>query len=231
MMIIRNILFYLGVIPATVFFTLLTTMVFFAPFKVRYFIATRWSHFVIFWAKITCGLNFRVEGRENLPKQGAIVVCNHQSTWETLFMQVLLPTQSWVLKKELLFIPFFGWGLYLIEPVAIQRGKLNSLSQLLQQGGERLKKGRFVVIFPEGTRVAANRLGKFSRSAAALAEATQAPIVPIAHNAGVFWPRGLFIQKSGTIVVRIGPAISPKGKNATETNELARGWIEANLPK
>lgn len=231
-MMIRNFLFYLGVIPATIIFTLLTTLIFFTPFKVRYFMATRWSHFLIFWAKVTCGLSYRVEGVENLPKHGgAIIVANHQSTWETIFMQVLLPYQSWVLKRELLFIPFFGWGLYLIEPIAIRRKQFNSLPELIEQGSKRLKQGRFVVIFPEGTRVAANTLGKFSRSAAALAEATGALVVPVAHNAGQFWPRGIFIQQPGTVEVRIGPVIDPKGKSTTEVTQLARKWVDEHLPR
>lgn len=229
-MMFRNVVFYLGVIPATVFFTLLTTCVFFAPFKVRYFTATTWSRFVIFWAKVTCGISYRIEGRENLPKESAIIVSNHQSTWETLFMQVLLPVQSWVLKRELLFIPFFGWGLYLIEPIAIRRNKLNSVSELIRQGTHRLQQGRFVVIFPEGTRVAAKHLGRFSRTAAALAESSHFPIVPIAHNAGHFWPRGFFIRRPGVITVRIGPAISPEGKSVTELNDVTRQWIQTHLP-
>lgn len=231
MMILRNIIFYLGVIPVTIVISLVTTLIFFAPFKVRYFVATRWSHFVVFWAKFICGVSYQIEGLENLPKRNAIIVSNHQSTWETLFMQVFLPVQTWVLKRELLFIPFFGWGLYLIEPIAIRRGRLNSISQLIEQGAQKLKQGRFVVIFPEGTRVAANRLGKFSRSAAALADATQTMIVPIAHNAGKIWPRGFFIKQPGTITVKIGPAISPQGKTTTEINDLARSWVETNLPR
>lgn len=230
MMKFRNFIFYLGHISVMIVCALLTVLFFFAPFRMRYFIATSWSRFVIFWAKLICGLSYKVEGRENLPKNGAIIISNHQSTWETLFMQVLLPVQSWVLKRELLFIPFFGWGLYLIEPIAIRRNKLNSISELIEQGTKRLKQGRFVVIFPEGTRVAANHLGKFSRSAAALAEASQFPVVPLAHNAGKFWPRGFFIKRPGTVIVRIGPIIDPKGKTATEINDLARNWIATNLP-
>jgi len=230
MMPIRNFVFYLGSITVMILCVMLTLVFCFAPFKVRYYITTFWSRFVIFWAKLTCGLSYKVEGHENLPKKSAIVISNHQSTWETLFMQVLLPVQTWVLKRELLFIPFFGWGLYLIQPIAIRRNKLNSVSKLIHEGTLRLKQGRFVVIFPEGTRVAANHLGRFSRSAAALAEASQFPVVPIAHNAGKFWPRGFFIKRPGTVIVRIGPMIDPKGKTATEINDLARNWIAAHLP-
>ena len=229
-MMIRNVLFYLAVIPATFFFTLAGSLLFWAPFKVRYRVITAWSHYFIFCAKILGGLRYRVEGLENLPSTHAIVLSNHQSMWETIFMQVLLPPQTWVLKKELFYIPLFGWGLALLEPIAIHRKQFNSAKELMTQGIERLKKGRWVVIFPEGTRVAPNTVGRFSRSAAALAEASQVPVVPIVHNAGAFWPRGFAIKRSGTIVVKIGPMIDSKGKTAIEINDLARDWIAAHLP-
>lgn len=230
MMILRNIIFYLGNITVMILAALCTVSLFFMPFSIRYRVATSWSRFVIFWAKWAGGLSYTVHGKENIPQNGAIIISNHQSTWETLFMQVLLPVQSWVLKRELLFIPFFGWGLYLIEPIAIRRNQLNSITQLIEQGTKRLKQGRFVVIFPEGTRVAPGHLGRFSRSAAALSEASQFPVVPLAHNAGEFWPRGLWIKKTGNITVNIGPVIDPKGKTVTEINEAARNWIKENLP-
>lgn len=224
-MLIRNILFYLGLIPATLLFTILGTAMFFFPFKIRYYLITRWSHFFIFWAKTTCGLQYSVEGLDNLPKTPAIVFSNHQSMWETIFMQVLLPPQTWVLKKELFYIPIFGWGLALLEPIAINRKDFNSVKELIRQGKQRLEKNRWVIIFPEGTRVAPTIKHRYSRSGAALAEATGFPVVPIAHNAGLFWPRGFFIKKSGTIRLIIGPIIDPKGKTATDINALAEEWI------
>lgn len=226
MMILRNILFYTGIAPVTIFLTLLGSLLFFMPYKVRYRIITAWSYFFIFWARVTCGLRYKVTGRKNLPKQNAIIFSNHQSMWETIFMQVLLPYQAWVLKKELLSIPVFGWGLALIEPIAINRKSMNSVKELIRQGKKCLQKGRWVVIFPEGTRVAPGKDHRFSRSGAALAEATHYPIVPIAHNAGLFWPRGFLIKKSGTIQVKIGPIIHSKGKSAAEINKEAELWIK-----
>jgi len=231
-MLIRNLFFYLGLTPATLFFTLLGSLFLFFPFKVRYYLVTRWSHFFIFWAKFTCGLKYSVEGLENLPKTTAIILSNHQSMWETIFMQVLLPEQTWVLKKELFYIPIFGWGLALLEPIAINRKDFNSVKELIRQGKERLERNRWVIIFPEGTRVAPNIKHRYSRSGAALAEATGFPIVPIAHNAGLFWPRGFFIKKPGTIKMIIGPVIDPQGKTTTEINHLVETWIRnkvANL--
>lgn len=228
-MLFRNFLFYLGLIPATILFAILGTLFFFLPFKQRYYLITRWSHFFIFWAKITCGLRYRVTGKKNIPKQNAIIFANHQSMWETIFMQVLFPAQCWVLKKELLKIPVFGWGLALLDPIAIDRKQFNSVKALIQQGKERLQKGRWVVIFPEGTRVAPQVTRAYSRSGAALAEATGYSILPIAHNAGCYWPRGFFIKKSGTIQVVIGSAIETKNKTASALNAEAERWIRETL--
>jgi 1-acyl-sn-glycerol-3-phosphate acyltransferase len=228
-LIFRYFLFYLGLVPATILFAILGTLSFFLPFKLRYYLITRWSHFFIFWAKITCGLRYKVTGKENIPAQNAIIFANHQSMWETIFMQVLFPTQCWVLKKELLRIPVFGWGLALLDPIAIDRKQFNSVKALIQQGKERLQKGRWVVIFPEGTRVAPHMNRPYSRSGAALAESTEYPILTVAHNAGMYWPRGFFIKKSGTIQVVIGPLIEAKEKTAYALNAEAEHWIKNTL--
>ncbi len=227
-MILRNILFYLGVIPVTIFLASIGWILFFTPFSFRYWLITRWSHFFIFWSKRIIGLQYSVTGAENIPKKNAIVLSNHQSAWETVFYQVLLPTQTWVLKKELLYIPFFGWGLALIEPISINRREFNSVKALIKQGKKRLDAGRWVIIFPEGTRVPVGGHQRFTRSGAALAEASQYPILPIAHNAGLFWPKGFFIKKPGTIQVKIGPLIDPKDKTVAEINDEAEKWIREN---
>ena len=229
--IIRNFFFYLGLVPATILFTVLGLTFFFLPFQPRYYIITLWSHFFIFWAKVTCGLRYKVHGLEHLKPlpPAALVFSNHQSMWETIFFQVLFPPQSWILKKELLSIPVFGWGLALLEPVAIDRKHFHSVKALITQGKKRLEANRWVIIFPEGTRVAPNAHRKYSRSGAALAEATQYPIIPVAHNAGKFWPRGFFVKRSGTIQVFIGPLIDTKGKTSTEINEEVETWIRAKV--
>ncbi len=225
----RNFLFYLGLVPVTILFAILGTLFFFLPFKSRYYLITRWSHFFILWAKITCGLRFVVTGKEHIPTQNAIILANHQSMWETIFMQVLFPPQCWVLKKELLKIPVFGWGLALLDPIAINRKQFNSVKTLIEQGKKRLEKGRWVVIFPEGTRVAPHTMRAYSRSGAALAEATGYPILPVAHNAGLYWPRGFFIKKPGTIQVAIGSPIKTTNKTAATLNQEAEHWIRQTL--
>ncbi len=231
-MLIRNILFYMGIVPATLLFAIIGLSFFFLPYRARYYCITRWSHFFIFWAKISCGLRYSIQGLEYLKNhhRPAIVLSNHQSMWETVFMQVLLPTQTWILKKSLLNIPFFGLGLRLLEPIAIDReDKQNTIKQLNTQVAERLSQGRWVVLFPEGTRVAPHTHHRFSKSGATLSKATGYPIIPIAHNAGLFWPRGFRIKKSGTIQVVIGPAITPDNKEIADIHEAAESWIRAQL--
>lgn len=225
MMLLRNILFYIGIIPALLFFFGWGFAFFWSPVLWRYRIMSTWSRFFIFWAKVTCGLKYQIEGLNNLPKENAIVFANHQSTWETMFFQVLLPPQCWVIKKELLYIPVFGWGLALLDPISIQRKDLFSIKVLLREGIKRLRTGRWVIIFPEGTRVPVGETKAFSRTAAALSHASKKPLVPIAHNAGEFWPKGMMIRKPGTIRVAIGPFIDPHNKKVTEIHELAEDWV------
>lgn len=227
---LRSILFFLVQAISAIFFFILGSLLFFCPFIIRYRVITGWSHFTIWWAKRCCGIHYEISGLENLPPQNAIVLCKHQSAWETLFLQVLLPPQSWVLKKELLYIPFFGWGLALLEPIAINRSqKSSALKQLLAQGKQRLAEKRWVVLFPEGTRVAPGQVGRYSRSGAILAKESGFPVVPIAHNAGVFWPRNAFIKKPGIIKVVIGPSIDPQHCSIDEIQQKAQDWIENTM--
>ncbi len=225
----RSIVLFVGQAIAAMIICVIGFFLFPLPYIVRYRFITLWSHFVIWWARIVCGIRYDIQGLELLPHENAIVLCKHQSAWETLFLQTLLGPQTWVLKKQLLKIPFFGWGLAMIEPIAIDRSKSSSIKQLLEQGKRRLQQGRWVIIFPEGSRVAVGENGKFSRSGAVLAKETGYKVVPIAHNAGVCWPRNAFIKKPGTISFVIGPALDPANLNADEIKEKAQSWIESTM--
>ena len=186
-----------------------------------------WAHFVLWWLKLTCGLRHRVEGLENLPARPGVLLCNHQSTWETIALQTIFPPQAWVVKRELYRIPLFGWGLALSRPIAIDRGSsVKALDQLLRQGVERLREGRWVVVFPEGTRVPPGALGRFNPGGAALAVRAGAPLVPVVHDAGRYWKRRGFCKRGGVIAVRVGPAIDATGRKAREVNAQARAWME-----
>ncbi len=205
------------------------------PFAKRYYFVTRWTAFNLWWLKITCNLNHSIDGLENIPTNASIIMSKHQSAWETLAIQLIFPPQVWILKRELLWLPIYGWGLASMQPIAIDRGSaIKSFRQIVKQGCERLAEGLWIVIFPEGTRVAPGQTKKYLPGGGMLAEKSGALIVPIAHNAGYFWPRNSIAKKSGIIQMVIGSAIDPKGKTANEiTNEVEK-WIEDtvdNLPK
>jgi len=181
---------------------------------------------------VICGIRMEVRGAENIPKRPCIVLCKHQSAWETFALQTVFPPQVWVLKRELLWLPFFGWGLALTSPIAIDRSKgKQAMRQLLEQGRDRLARGFCVVIFPEGTRMPYGVHGKYKVGGAVLAENTGTLVVPVAHNAGKFWGRNAFWKHPGTIVMSIGKPIDPKGLKADEINRRVEDWIEGEMTR
>jgi 1-acyl-sn-glycerol-3-phosphate acyltransferase len=182
------------------------------PRDARYRFITQWTRFNLWCLGRICHIRFQVHGAEHLPDEPVIVASNHQSAWETLAFQVIFPPQSWVLKRELLFIPFFGWALALTWPIVINRSaRRKALRQILVAGKVRLDAGRWVVVFPEGTRRPPGALGRFGIGAALLAKHTGRPIVPVTHDAGRFWPRRGFLKHPGVVTVTIGRPIPPEG--------------------
>jgi 1-acyl-sn-glycerol-3-phosphate acyltransferase len=199
-------------------------------FTVRYGFISQWARFNLWWLNKTCKIDYRVKGIENIPASNGLIFCKHQSTWETLALQNIFPPQVWLLKREILYIPVFGWGMKMLDPIAIDRSKgTKALRQLITEGTKRLKRGRWVVIFPEGTRMKPGQEGKYHKGGAMLAERSGYPVVPVAHNAGSFWVHKQFIKQPGTIQVSIGPAIDTAGRKSSEINELARSWIEEEM--
>ncbi len=227
---LRSVFFVLGFWPATVLTGLAVPFVLPLPYEKRYAFLGQWAGFTLWWLRKTCGIEYRVEGMENLPDQPAVVLSKHQSSWETIAVQQIFPRQVWLLKRELLWVPFFGWALASLGVIAIDRGSpRKALQQLLSQGEAYLRQGRWVIIFPEGTRIAPGERGKYNAGGALLAEKTDSPVVPVAHNAGLFWPRGGFVKQPGVIRVRIGPPVYPRGKKASEIIGLVEEWIERNV--
>lgn len=227
---LRSTIFNIGMAVSAVTVAVLSVFLLPFNFNVRYRFISQWARFNLWWLALTCGLRYEVTGRENIPAGTAIIFCKHQSAWETLALQAVFPPQIWLLKRELLWIPFFGWGLAMLEPIAINRDAgLRAMRQLVEQGTARLRAGRWVVIFPEGTRVAAGQRGTYHKGGALLAEKSGFPVVPVAHNAGEFWPRQGFLKKPGTIRMIIGPAIPTQGLRTAEINALAEAWIEAQM--
>lgn len=198
-------------------------------FNAAYQTALLWSRFNIHSLGWFCGLKFTVEGRENIPEsdRGYVMMSKHQSTWETLALSFTLSPHVWVFKKELQYIPLFGWALWSISPIAIDRsGGQTTLDQVLLHGKDRLDKGICIMIFPEGTRVLAGSKKRYKQGGSALAVHAKTPVLPVAHNAGHFWPRGQFIKNAGLITIRIGELISSKSKTPEELNEEVEDWIE-----
>ena len=235
MLLLRSLLFYVGLGISTIIAAPVCLLIYPLPFKLRYSIITRWTVFNLWWLKVTCKLKHRVSGLENIPQGPAIIMCKHQSAWETLALQTIFPAQAWILKRELLWIPIYGWGLASMQPIAIDRGStVRAFRQIVEQGRQRLARGIWVVIFPEGTRVAPGAKGEYLPGGGLLAEKSGCPIVPVAHNAGYFWPRNSLIKKPGIIDMVIGPVIPTQGKKAKEIMREVEAWIEdavAWLPK
>lgn len=232
MLLIRSFLFSAYMITATIFTASLCILLVPFPYSWRYECINVYAHSVIKALEILCGISYQVEGRENIPDTPAIIFCKHQSTWETFVLQIIFPKLSYVFKNELLWVPFFGWGLATMKPIAIQRGTGHkAVKQLVSGGTRRLKEGIGVVIFPEGTRTAANGPGRYRIGGAVLAAESGYPVVPVAHHAGEFWPRKQFIKTPGKVTVRIGPAISSVGKTPEAILQEARDWIEAQMPE
>lgn len=214
--------------------TLLLYVIFLVPlllpfgFNTRYRVLSSWADVNIWFLGLTCGVKVRISGTEHIPKQPCIVMSNHQSTWETLALQGFLPPIVWVVKRELLWLPIFGWGLAMIEPIALNRGSGRSaVEQLVSKGRQRLQAGRWIIIFPEGTRVPPNEDRRYKIGGAILASRNEVPVLPIAHNAGYLWPRRHFIKYPGTIDVRIGKPIESRGRTPEEINRSVKTWIDA----
>jgi len=224
---VRSIVFYLAAALVVVFFGLLG--VFLRPFSafLRHYLVTRWTHFTLWWLEKCCDLRYRVTGRENIPKGPAVILANHQSAWETLAFQAIFPPHVWVLKRNLLWVPFFGWGLAALSPIAIRlNGGSRALRQVLTQGTERLRRGFWVLIFPEGRRVSLLETRDYAGGGAALAKHARCPVVLVAHNAGLFWARRSLLKHPGVIDVVIGPTLDPQDKSARQITEIAQEWIE-----
>lgn len=200
------------------------------PFQGRWLIARHWATVNLWLLNVLCDLNYIVEGHENIPDTCHVSMWKHSSTWETIAQALILPPQSWVLKRELLWIPIVGWALRLMEPIAINRSAGRSaVNQVLRQGQRRLSTGRWVVIFPEGTRTAVGEPRKYGISGALLAIQAGVSIVPIAHTAGYYWPRRGWLKRPGTVRVVIGKPIPTAGRDAREVTAQVQAWIEDTI--
>jgi 1-acyl-sn-glycerol-3-phosphate acyltransferase len=227
---LRSLAYLLLATLITAPFGLLVTLSIVFPMKFRFWVISVWRAGFMALCKYVLGLDYQVIGRENIPASPSVILSKHQSAWETVSLQAIFPPLVFVLKKSLLMIPFLGWAFAAVKMISIdRRAGQDALRQVISQGRDRLKAGYWVVIFPEGTRIAPGQKRRFKAGGAHLALSAGVYAVPVAHNAGEFWARNAFVKQPGLITVSIGPAIDPSGKTADEITALAEQWIEAEM--
>lgn len=228
---IRSLIFSMVMCTAVFIYSFICILCAFFSLTIRYKVVTHFNHFIIKALKRICHVNYEIAGLENIPTNRAgIIMCKHQSIWETLLLPILFSKAAIILKRELLWVPFFGWGLATIKPIAINRNaKSAAMEQVIAQGKKCLAEKRFIIVFPEGTRIPAGKIGHYRLGGAKLALAANAPIIPIAHNAGYFWSKRTFLKRPGTIKVVIGPIIEPNNKTAETITSEVKKWIESTV--
>jgi 1-acyl-sn-glycerol-3-phosphate acyltransferase len=227
---LRSLVYTTWLFVGTAIYAVIVLLLSWLPSKQLYRVANSWSHTQLWVLKVCCGLSYRVEGTENIIPGAHVSMWKHSSAWETIAQAGIFPPQSWVLKRELMWIPLVGWALHFLRPIAINRSAgASAVNQVVDQGKQRLASGLWVLVFPEGTRVAAGETRKYGVSGALLASRAGCKIIPVAHNAGLFWPRRGWVKKPGVIQVAIGPPIDAAGRDARELNDEVRAWIEAKL--
>ncbi|RKZ37440.1 MAG: 1-acyl-sn-glycerol-3-phosphate acyltransferase [Gammaproteobacteria bacterium] len=230
MLVLRSLAFGLGMVLCTLVIAPLVVLLAPFPLVVRDRLVSAWAAFGIWWLAVCCRLVHQVDGLENIPEQPCLVLSKHESAWETISLQLFFHPHAWVLKRELFWLPLFGWALATMKPIAIDRGSgRRAVEQVVTQGLERLKSRFWVIIFPEGTRVAPGTRRRFRMGGALLAQKAGCQVVPVAHNAGDFWPRNSVIKYPGTIRIVIGPPINTAGLDAEQINRAAEDWIEATV--
>ncbi|GLQ00948.1 lysophospholipid acyltransferase family protein [Methylophaga thalassica] len=232
MIYIRSTIFFILHAVTAVLFSCLGVLLWPLPFKWRYAVVSQWAKSNIWLLDKICQVKLEVEGRQNIGDKPAVIICKHQSSWETLALQAVFPPQVWVLKRELFWIPFFGWGLASLNPIAIDRkAGRKALNQVIEQGLDRLSSGAWVVIFPEGTRIAKGYIGRFGIGGARLAKETGYPVIPVCHDAGKSWPKHGFLKYPGVIKMTIGKKMATDSLSAAELNQQLFDWMELQQTK
>lgn len=228
---LRSVLFFSIMVAVTVPWACVCMLASPLPYVKRYFVTSRWNVFIVWLAQVLCGIRYQFKGYENLPDAPVILLCKHQSAWETIFLLCKMPRPLvFVFKRELLYVPFFGWALGLMRMIPIDRAKgKDAFDQVEAQGRKRLAGGQWVIMFPEGTRIPVGQKGRYKGGGARLAVATNTPVVPIALNSGECWGKNSFVKTPGLITVSIGKPIAPDGMNQVELMQKVENWIESEM--
>jgi 1-acyl-sn-glycerol-3-phosphate acyltransferase len=227
---LRSLLYTTFLFVGTAVYAVIVLALCWLPGQRLYAVARSWSRVQLWVLRMTCGLTYSIDGIENIIPGSHISMWKHSSAWETIAQAGIFPAQSWVLKRELMWIPLVGWALHFLRPIAINRSAgASAVNQVVDQGKQRLASGLWILIFPEGTRTAPGENKKYGVSGFLLASRAGCKIIPVAHNAGHFWPRRGWVKKSGVIRVVIGPAIDAAGRDPRELAEQVRVWIDAQV--
>jgi 1-acyl-sn-glycerol-3-phosphate acyltransferase len=229
---LRSALFLAILIAFTPFYWVLVMLSAPCPRLARYRVIIGWNRFALWLIRNLLGIAHAVQGRENIPREPCVILSKHQSAWETIAYSAIFPPHVYVIKRELLWIPFLGWGLGLMSPIAINRAdRKRAMQRLIEVGGERLAQGFSIMVYPEGTRVAVGRRGVYKLGGAVIAVDNGAKVLPVAHNAGLVWPRNSFLKHPGTVTVSIGPAIDTVGLTAEQVTRRTEDWIEGEMER
>ena len=228
---IRSLIFALVIALATVIWAPICFLFAPLPYNQRYWATARWNVFIIWAAKVICGIRYQTRGFENFPDGPVIVLSKHQSAWETIFLLMATPRPLvFVFKKSITYIPFFGWAISLMKMIPIDRNKgKDAFAQVVTIGRKRLADGQWVIMFPEGTRIPVGKKGNYKGGGTRLAIETNTPVIPIALNSGECWPKNSFIKRPGTITVSVGKPIAPEDMNAAELMSKVEEWIETEM--
>jgi 1-acyl-sn-glycerol-3-phosphate acyltransferase len=229
---LRSLLFLLFQLIVTPFYAVLMVATFWMPRIPRYNMAKSWCNTNLHGARWICGIRWRVEGLENVPSTPHIVMSKHSSTWETLALNLYFPPLAFVAKKELLKIPFFGWGFALASPITIDRtAGRDAMDEMAEQGRARFRQGFWIVVYPEGTRIRAGTRARYKTGGARLATMLEVPLLPVAHNAGYLWPKGILGKRPGVITMSIGAPIAPDGRDIATLTRDVETWIEDEVAR
>ncbi|HEY8024949.1 MAG TPA: lysophospholipid acyltransferase family protein [Burkholderiaceae bacterium] len=228
---VRSLLFLFIMVAVTIPWACVCFLAAPLPYTKRYFVTSRWNVFIIWLAKVLCGIRYQIKGLENLPDAPVILLSKHQSAWETIFLLCQMPRPLvFVFKRELLYVPFFGWALGLLRMIPIDRSKgRDAFAAVVTQGRKRLADGQWIIMFPEGTRIAVGKQGKYKVGGTRLAVETETPVVPIALNSGECWGKNSFVKKPGLVTVSIGKPIAPDGMDPTQLMQKVENWIESEM--
>jgi 1-acyl-sn-glycerol-3-phosphate acyltransferase len=230
MIFLRSLAFVVGVFLFTPLFGVYVFAARLFGFRASYRAAQAWGRCVLGWVRLTCGIRSEAHGEEHIPDFPVVVMSKHQSAWETVYLLSRLPPAAWIIKRELLWLPIVGWCLWILHAISIDRSsKKQARDQIVEQGAERLKENTWVIIFPEGTRIAPGKRKRYGMGGALLATSTGTPVLPVAHNAGEVWGRYAFLKYPGTIQVRFGPLIDTRQLSAAQVNAAITEWIEGEM--